>query len=358
MKYKILVVAFLLCIAIFNSGCIDGELNADEIAEKMQEKQANIEDISATVHITTSMNDKVQEMEYQMIQKNPNKMRSVVVMPEEMAGQTTVSDGVTMWMYEPAANKVTIIEMPETPDASEMDYSNFIGSILNESHVLMEGTDELDGRDTYILTLEPKENESLDVSLPDMKVWVDKETWTPLKIEMGIEDEYQSVIEYRNFEVNTGISDEEFEFIIPEGAEVVDVGDFENLLPVEITLEEAQNISDFEILVPSYVPEGYELDNVMLSNNTLASNVKESITLIYSSDEYKIILSENFYEGEQDQNSLMIESETVSVNGAEGNLYSMYDDSSMLQWETDNAIISISGPLDKTEVIKIAESME
>ncbi|WP_340818523.1 DUF4367 domain-containing protein [Methanolobus sp. WCC4] len=358
MKCKILLVLFLMCLALFNSGCIGGDLTADQIAEKMQEKQANIEDTSATVHMTTSMDGNVQEMEYEMVQKNPDKMKSVTILPEEMAGQITVSNGEKIWTYDPINDQVTIMALPETPDNLEMDYAAVIGSLLNETDVSLLGTEEFGGRDTFVLKLVPKEDEELFGS--DMKVWVDEETWTPLKIEMGTEDTYQITVEYRDFEVNKGISDDEFEFEIPEGAEVIEIDDFEDLLPVEMTLEEAQDASEFEILVPSYVPEGYELDHVTYSANSLTAGLKESVTLFYSSEDLLILISESFYDGENDSNSLspMVESETVSINGVEGELYSMYGGTMMLQWETGDVIMSITGVLEEDEIVQIAESME
>ncbi|WMW24834.1 DUF4367 domain-containing protein [Methanolobus sediminis] len=355
-KSKIVFVLVLISIALLNSGCIGEGLTADQIAEKMQEKQANIEDISATVHMTISIEGGTQETEYQLYQKNPGKMKNIVLMPEEMAGQTTVSNGEKMWIYDPAANTVTIMEMPEVSDEFEMDYASIIGDLLNETDVSLVGTEDLDGRDTLVLMLVPKEEDNLYGS--GMKVWVDDETWTPLKIEMGTENTYQITVEYRNFEVNTGISDDEFEFEVPDGAEVIEVDDFDDILPVSMTLEEAQNLSDNEILTPSYLPDGYELNNVMFSNTSIVANIDESVTLMYSYDDNGIIISESFYNGEIDQKSILMESETVSVNGVEGDFYSMYGGSGMLQWEIDNALLTLSAPLEMDEIIQIAESME
>ncbi|SFM23801.1 Outer membrane lipoprotein-sorting protein [Methanolobus profundi] len=357
MKCKILLVLFLMCIALFNSGCIGEGLTADQIAEKMEEKQANIEDTSTTVHMIVTMDDEVRETEIKMIQKNPGMSKSVVFMPEEMAGQTTVSNGETMWIYDPATDQVTVMPLPETPDDFEMDYAAAIGSILNESDVSLLGTEEFDGRDTFVLIVVPKEDDSSFGS--DMKVWVDEETWTPLKIEMEIEDEYNMVVEYRDFEVNTGISDDEFEFEIPDGAEVIEIDDFEDLFPVDMGLDEIKQASEFEVLVPSYVPEGYGLDSASYSQTSIVSGVKESVTLFYSNEDEMILVSETFYDGEKDSNSLsMMEGETVSVNGEEAELYTMYGGTMMLQWETEDAIMSISGSLDADEMIQIAESME
>ena len=192
-----------------------------------------------------------------------------------------------------------------------------------------------------------------------MNVWIDKETWMPLKIEIITEEEYQSIIEYRNFKVNTGITDEEFEFEIPEGAEVIDIGDFENILPQKMTVKEVQDASKFDIIMPSYLPEGYEFNYAMLTNNTIGvPNLEEAVTFTYSNSENVFIISEKFYEGEKRIDSIMGNNESVFINDVEGKLYTMYGDSKMLQWEIDNAMISISGFLEKDELIKIAESMD
>jgi outer membrane lipoprotein-sorting protein len=357
MRFKILFVLLLVSTVLFNSGCMGEDFTADQIAEKMQEKQAGIEDMSATVHMTMTNEAGTQEMEYETLQKMPDKTKSVVVYPEEMAGQVTVSDGEKMWIYYPDANKVTIMTMPEISDDFEVDYTSIIGDLLNETDASLVGTENVDGRDTFILMLVPKDEED-SLYASDMKVWVDDETWTPLKIEMGTEDTYQITVEYRNFEINTGISDDEFEFEIPEGAEVTEIDNFDDMLPVSMTLEEAQNLSDYEITTPSYLPVGYELNNVMFSNTSISADIDESVTLMYSYDDNGIIITEIFYNGEIDQNSIMLESETVSVNGEEADLYSMYDNSLMLQWKHDNAILTLSASLDRNEIIQIAESME
>ena len=121
MKTKLLFVLFLICVAFFSSGCIDEGITANQIAEKMQEKQANIEDYSTIMHMTVSFGDQVQEMEYEIIQKNPGTSKMVVMQPEELAGFITVCNGEKMWMYEPNTNSVRILEVPEVPELSEMN---------------------------------------------------------------------------------------------------------------------------------------------------------------------------------------------------------------------------------------------
>ncbi len=362
MKKKALLALFLIGLSIFISGCVDDELTAEQIAEKLQEKQANIEDYSATVHMTASADGQVQEIEYEVVQKMPDKSRSVVVEPDEQAGIVTVCNGENVWVYDPA-NDAVITDSPESTDTSAVDYTgipaidytSFISGMLNESHVSIGGLERIDDRDAYIISMVQKDNSSKGGPVIDGKMWIDKETWMPVKIEMARDDGYQVIVEYQNFKVNTGISDEEFEFEIPEGANVFDL----RRRPVKMTFEEAQDISEFEMLVPSYIPEGYEPDNVQFSNDSLVTGRKESFTLIYSSEEHNIAISEYFYEEGKDSSSLpMKEGEKVFVNGAEANLYAMDGDNKWLEWKTEYVTIHIRGPLDTEEIIKIAESMD
>ncbi len=75
-------------------------------------------------------------------------------------------------------------------------------------------------------------------------------------------------IEIRDVKLNTGIPDSEFEFKVPDGAQVKVLGleDFKSE-PQKMTLEEAKELIDFKILTPEYLPEGYEFNYSMVSSS-------------------------------------------------------------------------------------------
>ncbi len=57
-----------------------------------------------------------------------------------------------------------------------------------------------------------------------IKMWVDKETWMPLRIEMYNEkDNKLRRVEYKDTVFNTNIQDGEFEFKIPNDAIVKNI---------------------------------------------------------------------------------------------------------------------------------------
>ena len=218
-KSKLLLMLLLISSAMFVAGCIDKELSAEQIAEKMQQKYDSIEDYSYTMYITMELGDQKMIMESDMMHKKPNKFKIFQKQPAETAGSVTVSDGETMWTYNSQQNTVVIIELSEIPEQNEMDYLQLIEMMLNETSSLA-GVENIDGRTAYAIDVAPKDESDLGM-FGDVKVWVDKETWIPLKIDMKDADGnliYSA--EYRNFQINTGISDDEFQFEMPEGAEV------------------------------------------------------------------------------------------------------------------------------------------
>ena len=265
-----------------------------------------------------------------------------------------VSDGETMWTYIPQQNTVMIMEMPEIPEQNEQDYLQLIGMMMNESDFSLAGIEKVDGRTTYAIDMSPKD-ESGDLGmLGDMKVWVDKETWMPLKMDMKDADGNPMIsVEYRNFQTNTGISDDEFQFEVPEGAKVQTLNMDEVLMPQAMTLEEAGEEATFDILVPSYLPDGYEFDNAMVIQGFV-----ETVSLTYKNGDERLGISETVFEDEPQTSPIMDSAEVVSINDVEGKLVTIYGDNKMLQWEIGNIQLTLSGSLDKEELIQIAESMQ
>ncbi len=358
---KTLAVLLLLVSALFVSGCT-GELSAEEIAEQMQEKESSIQDYSYTMHMTSHFGEQTQESEVLILQKKPDRMKTVAINPEEEAGTMVVSEGEVMWTYDPKTNTVMKMEMPDTPVLGEMDYAGIIGEFLNETDVSLLGMEEIDGRSAYLLETSPK-GDGEGIQLVDgMKLWVDKETWMPLRYEMYDSDGSLMIeLEIRDLKVNQGIPDSEFVFEVPEGATVktVDLDSFE--LPEEITLEEARESAGFEILVPEYLPEGYAFNHSTVSNNSwiaFEGHACETVSLTYENEEEDAIyLSETVYEAGAPEAPFMNTAEDVSINGVEGK-YLTLGDMKILKWKIREIELSLSASLEKDELLKIAESIQ
>jgi len=348
-KYKLLLMLLLISSAMFVAGCIDKDLSAEQIAEKMQQKQDGIEDYSYTMYMTMEFGDQNMVTEADMMYKKPNKFKAVQKQPAEMAGSVTVSDGETTWIYDSQQNTVMIMDMPDI-EQNEMNYLQLIEMMMNESDFSLAGVENFDGRTTYVIDMSPKDESDI-VMLGDMKVWIDEETWMPLKMDVKDADGNPMYsAEYRNFQINTGISDEEFQFEIPEDAKVQTMD--EMMLPQAMTLEQAQEEATFDILVPSYLPDGYEFENAMVIQGFV-----ETVSLTYHNDDERLGISEMVFEDEPQTSPIMDSAEVVNINDVEGKLVTIYDDNKMLQWEIGNIQLTLSGSLDKEDLIQIAESM-
>lgn len=359
---KILFILILISLALLASGC-EEKLSAEEIATKMQEKEASLEDYSGTMHTTTYLHgEKDLEEEIQIMYKKPNLVRTSGV--EEGKEVESVSDGEFVWSYDAGTNTVTKIKLPEEPLLTENDFVSIIGNLLNRSEVSMLGVEEVDGRSAYVLEARPKaEEKGLSELASRTKVWVDKETWMVLKSSVyDNKGNLEVDVEIRDLKVNTGIPDSEFKFEIPDGAEVKTVDlDEELKIPESLSLEEARQQASFEILIPEYIPDGYMLNSTRIyedDGTTSEGHSSETVILSYQKGTQNLEIMETVYENEPEEDTPMLEGEEISINGKEGTYFNEFGNVKMLQWKLGEVKIDLIGSLGKAEMLKIAESIQ
>jgi outer membrane lipoprotein-sorting protein len=350
----------LVILALFVSGCTEKELNAEEIAARMLERQGSIEDYSYTMHMTSYIGEKVVESEFKTMYKKPHMLKNFLQEPGKEEETLVLSDGEFRWTYAPGTNTVMKTEIPETPELTGDDYLSLIGITLNDTDVALLGTEKIEGREAYMLEVTPK-GTGEETPAYSMKVWIDKETWMELGYEMyDSSGTLISKVEVRDLKVNTGIPDSEFEFKIPEGATVktADPGEIE--LPEELSLEEARESAEFEIRAPEYLPEGYEFSHAMAYNTSETApegQAAEAVILTYKKGEASIIITETVYEDQSPEESAIIDSaEEITINGRNGK-YLVIGEIKILRWEIGDVDLSLTASLEKDELLKIAESI-
>ncbi|MBA1343087.1 MAG: Outer-membrane lipoprotein carrier protein [ANME-2 cluster archaeon] len=346
---KQIAAVLLVLAAVLASGCTD-DMSADQIAARMEAKQESIEDFSATM-VMTSFAGETETTRAKIMTKMPDKTRSEFIEPAEFAGTVMVRNGSMMWMYDPAKNQVTKMEFPDIGDEPfEMDYTELVRDLLDENDISLEGTEDVGGRSTYVIDATPK-NESNREFISKTRVWVDRENWMLLGTEMYDADGNPLVkVEYRDVTFNTGIHDREFIFEIPEGAEVVETS-FEDMMPKEMTLEAARANLTFAPKTPSYLPDGYEFDHAMVIGGT-----REVVSLQYTNGDVRLHLSEWISDDTEQSGMTMGEPEIVSINGTDGELTSMFG-MNTLQWSADGISYSLTGVIEKDELVDVAESL-
>ncbi|MEA1945205.1 MAG: outer membrane lipoprotein-sorting protein [Euryarchaeota archaeon] len=349
MKKQIAAVLMVLA-AVLLTGCVDqmSEMSADQIAARMEAKQESIKDFSAMM-VMTSFAGETETTHAKIMTKMPDKTRSEFIEPAEFAGTSAVRNGSTMWMYDPAKNQVTKMTLPED-EPFEMDYTELVKDLMDENDISYKGTENVGGRSTYVIEATPKD-ESKRKFISKTRVWVDRENWMLLGTEMYDADGNPMVkVEYRDITFNTGIQDSEFIFEVPEGAEVVETS-LEDRMPKEMTLEEARANLTFDLRTPSYLPEGYEFDHAMMFGEE-----RNRVYLTYMNGSERLHIAERISDDTEQSRPRMGEPEIVSINGTDGEFTSMFGINT-LGWSADGIDYSLSGAIEKDDLVNVAESI-
>ena len=348
---KQIAAVLMVLAAVLFTGCVDhvSEMTADQIATRMEAKQESIEDFSATMVMTTSFGGETETMRAKIMTKQPDKSRFEYIEPAELAGMVMVTNGSTMWRYDPARNRVTKMELRETECGPfDMDYTEIIRSLLNETDLSYEGTESVNGRSAYVLNITPGDETELVQDISNTRVWIDCENWMLLGMEMYDPDGNLAVkAEYRDITFNTGIPDSEFIFEVPEDAVVVEES-FEDRIPQEMTLEEARNHLSFDLKTPSYLPDGCEFDHAVVFG-------KNRVSLMYTNGSELLQISEWVSDAVDHIEPEIENPEVVSINGTDREFGSVFGINT-LRWSVDGIEYSLSGTITKEEMLRVAES--
>ena len=319
------VLFVLLLLGVLVLGCT--QMSPKDIAKKMQEKYEAIKDMKGTMVITMNIGGKKVVETIRFAMKKPNKYWS------DSDTVMMVSNGTMMWIYDKKRNEVTVMKLPKVKP--KFDYEKFIESILKSNEVKLLGVEKVNGRECYVIEVIPK-NKS--VFIEKEKMWVDKEFWYPIKIEIFTKAG-TSVLEYKDIEFNTGVPDSLFEFKPPKGAKVV-----KSFTSSNLTIEEAQKMVNFTILVPKYTA-GFKFDGARV----MKFGGKETVILYYKKDGNMLDVFETTGVCKPLPNATVI-----NVNGTKMEFKEAFG-SGILKFCKGNVVITIVAKLPKDELVKIGK---
>jgi len=343
-------------------GCQSGP-TAEEIVAKMQEVEASTEDAHAVVEFRVQMGDVDMEVVVELWEKRPGKFRAQVLEAgeAEFAGVVSVTDGQRGWLYHPGDNVVVTgalgeiesEEIPVNPQQMIRLMEEGIQWAMDNFEVRLLGEEELNGAATYKLEFTPKESEDYQAPIPlDGKatLWVEKERWIALQAHFDGGSLGQGWVRVRSFEFNTGLDDGLFQFEIPEHAEVIDV---EDVQPASLTLDEAREQAEFDLLTPTYAPQGATLIEVF--------RLEEAFVLRYdhSTTSFTIVQGDLSHMGGLPQGDAHAGTEVnVDVRGQTATLITDDAGNSFLSWTEDGVNVAIAGQISGEEILKVAESLQ
>lgn len=314
---KRLLVLLAIISSVLLLGCAQQGLTAEEIAKEMQKRYESVQDVSGEYTTTIIFEDRKESYTAKFWAKK-GKFRV------EDGRMIMVSNGSVTWIYDKGKNVVTIAK--SNTEIPEIDYGQIVEDLLKSYDLKLLGEESIDNKKCYVIDAMPEGN------MPKLKLWVDKEYWFPMKMEMDFGN-FTSIVEYRNLTFNSGLSDEIFEFSPPKNAKIVE-RTFE--LPEKLSIEGAQQRVNFTIIVPTYTA-GNEFEYAIVYGDVVQLHYGD---LIVTESKSKPVSFEN--------------AKKVKIKDRDAEIVDIFGQK-ILRIEIDGVWITIAG-LSEEELVKVAES--
>lgn len=300
------------------------------------------------------------------------------------SGTTMVSNGSTLWYYQPERNVVRVIRgLPSTDRVNTT--ASMVGSIydrledsedadgsigispaptvpagppetcpsgqsvrlpLGDNATVRDGgTASVDGRETRVVELEAGEGGSL---LENATYWIDREWHFPLQSRVHVRignETTATTTTYRNVTFNPDVSDVQFSFEPPATATVVEGrnGSFQTYQNRSALVA----ATDRSIPDPD-VPADYSFDSAELA----PAGTGQSVAMIYASDSKTLTVSK--LAGVE--SALREDAERIDVAGQEGRLVSVGTNRAIV-WTCEGSTYSVRGAGDGVDLRSVAESV-
>lgn len=201
-------------------------------------------DYEGTKVITALRNGRTETVTVAESHKRPDMMRLEYLSPEGVAGRIIVDNGQVAWHYEPRLNmafKDATFQRGLLGRDLTLLFRNYRVSVL--------GTDEVIGRQAYVIALDPKG--------PGVRrqLWIDRATGTVLRSEER--DPGRGVVlssYFSRISFSLNLPEAYFRYRVPAGARVFAIQG-----PEDQTLSPGalQRRVRFPVLIPPVLPEGY-----------------------------------------------------------------------------------------------------
>ncbi|HEV2359649.1 MAG TPA: sigma-E factor regulatory protein RseB domain-containing protein [bacterium] len=201
-------------------------------------------DYEGTKIISALRNGQMETVTVAESHKRPNLLRLEYLSPEDVAGRLIVDDGKIAHHYEPALNMVF-----EDRSIQDGGTGSSLTLLTRNYDIVLLGTDEVIGRQAYVLSLTPHRTGV------QRQLWVDRLTGTVLREEDR--DASRGLVlstYFSRISFSLNLPQAYFRFRPPAGARVVA---FQTMEGGGLSPAELQQKVGFPVLVPPALPEGY-----------------------------------------------------------------------------------------------------
>ena len=132
--------------------------------------------------------------------------------------QVIVSDGQTLWTYSKPSHRVLIDRLSDSDNTLLPQQILFQYTKSYFSKTI--GEESMSGKNCAVVMFT---TETGDVFFPEVRVWIEQDTWIPRKVEQIDINDNRTIYELNSVQFDLPVDLTVFNFIVPEGAEVIDM---------------------------------------------------------------------------------------------------------------------------------------
>ncbi len=345
------------------------------ILDSMSHKLNSAKTLHGTFDITTSGQSLKGSITSEVWKEGTTKSRSQILqstISQEQSGSITVTDGKTIWQYNPATH--TVYKGPAnsgsdqgtsgngvstTSGGESQLFLNIIQLIFTQSSgTLRSSSTTIDGHNTYDIHVVPQNNTSnsaINSFNYTGEVYIDKQTQLPVRVNLNVNGFGNVIVDITKLEINPALSPSLFIFTPPSGSKVLPLqdqngngnGNNGSSNTGALNLAQAQKQAGYHLLSIPASQANYVLNGV----TALGANGNQTYALSYMKGNIPFTITES-----KSLAFLPSQGQKVQLRGTTGAI-STSNGTSTLTWTEHNIGISISGKLPASEITAIANSL-
>lgn len=355
-KIKYMLLMGIVIALLVGCSSEKNKYSPDQVIKNALETTTSLESYYAEIDIITKDKDEVLEEVYMKEwQSTDGKRRIETDNKDETDLTIAVNDGQIFTTYLVESNEALVFnseEMMNQQQSFKEQVFFYLESIHETHNIKVKGEEKVAGRQAHHIVAEPKESGGL---LGEQEIWVDKENWLVLKMNVMMGDT-KVEMNYTNIDLDPEISDDLFKLDLPEDVDVIDEDDIAS--SEEVFLDDvAQNIGHPVL----YFPEENGLTITMVEKTDLTGELGRTEVQIDYDLDGKPLISLFMFETPEDIDDIdFMDEESIEIRGTNGS-YIDIDVMRFLSWQEDGISYSID-IIDEgvmiDDIVKMADDMK
>ncbi|MCL2699341.1 MAG: hypothetical protein FWE68_03425 [Defluviitaleaceae bacterium] len=214
MMLKRLGICVLLTAIFTGCGMLPGRVQDEEGIEpnvytQIQKALTEMKSYRSSAAVEYISNKGTNKYEILQASRATGEYRVEVTGPENVAGNITVSDGVTIHQFNPKVAGRVSVGVKENQERSEIFVTSFVHNYLRSQEVSVTAGSFGESRATVLEAIVPGDHPYLATE----KLWVDNETLKPVKLVIyDPEGGERIIVTFNTFEYNVELDDSLFSY--------------------------------------------------------------------------------------------------------------------------------------------------